>query len=749
MSEKNIARIAVLAATFWVDRPYDYKIPEEFAEKLRPGMRVIVPFALGNRRTEGIVLALAETSKFKNLKNIASVLDDTPVITEEQVKLALWMRERFFCTVYEAVKAMLPAGLWFRDEKPRVRDKTVLMCSLEIPTEEAVIVAAQKKKSAPAQAAILETLCAVGWASVRELSGFTGASRTSIRRLEELGYVSTEPMEVFRRPERRIPEPMPLPELTDDQERIFAGILGLAKIDKAEAALLFGITGSGKTAIYIWLIDAMLRRGKSAILLVPEIALTPQMLLIFSSHFGDDIAVLHSSLTLVERYDEWKRIKNGTAKLVIGTRSAVFAPCENLGIIIMDEEQEQSYKSENNPRYHARDIAKYRCARSDALLLLGSATPDVESRYAAEIGKYAYFELNERYNEQDLPAVELVDMKRELRHGNTGNISSVLLAELRENLLRGEQSILFLNRRGTYRLLTCADCGFTYSCPHCSVSLTYHGSGSRLVCHYCGYSQKPSDECPECAGAIVPVGAGTQLIEEELHARLPGVEVLRMDTDTVKVAGSHNTLLERFERRNIPIMVGTQMVAKGLNLSRVTLVGVISADQALYTGDYRAAERTFSLLTQVIGRSGRGERLGRAVIQTYTPDNETILLAGQQDYERFYAAEIVLRKLLNNPPFSDIFAVTATGENEQAVLSACVAIRDMLMSAMKGREDAFVLGPAPFYVVRVMRRFRYRVLLECTADRETRAVIADIVCHCNTNKAFKGVSVFADCNPSE
>jgi len=749
MHEKTIAKIAVQAATFWLDKPYDYKIPDELAGKIFPGVRVAVPFARGNKRTEGIVLALAEESDYKGLKNVAAVLDDAPVLTPEQLKLALWMHERFFCTVYEAIKAMLPAGLWFRGEKRRIKDKTILMCSLAVPAEEAVLAAAQKKRSSPSQSAVLETLCAVGRAAMREITEFTGASAVSIRRLEAMGYITIEPIEAFRRPEYKTPEQMPPPELSDAQLDAFTGILKLADSGEAGAALLFGITGSGKTAVYIRLIEEMLKRGKSSILLVPEIALTPQMIYIFSSHFGDGIAVLHSSLAVGERYDEWKRIKNGSARVVIGTRSAVFAPCENLGIIIIDEEQETSYKSENGPRYHARDVAKYRCARSGSLLLLGSATPDIESMYAAETGKYSCFSLQERYNELELPNVELVDMKRELRNGVTGNISSVLLSELRENILRGEQSILFLNRRGTYRLLSCTDCGYTYSCPHCSVSLTYHGDSGRLICHYCGYTQRPDEECPECGGGLGHVGAGTQLVEDELHELLPGIEVLRMDTDTVKAAGSHEALFERFEKLRIPIMVGTQMVAKGLNLERVTLVGVISADQSLHSGDYRAAERTFSLLTQVIGRSGRGSRQGRAVIQTMTPDNETILLAGKQDYEGFYRSEISLRRLLNHPPFSDIFAVTATGENEQAVLACCTEIRDMIRRAVSGRPDAVVLGPAPMYVVRVMRRYRYRVLLECRADREARGIIAGIVIHCNTNKAFKGVSVFADYNPPE
>ncbi|MFR5782236.1 MAG: primosomal protein N' [Oscillospiraceae bacterium] len=419
-----------------------------------------------------------------------------------------------------------------------------------------------------------------------------------MRALRDAGLISLEDVPVYRRPEAPEGERQPLPKLNSEQTKAFKGILKLAGGKKASGALLFGVTGSGKTTIYIRLIAEMRRRGKTAILLVPEIALTPQMLRTFSSHFGDDIAVLHSSLSAGERLDEWRRIKNGEAGVVIGTRSAIFAPAEDLGIIIIDEEQEDSYKSENAPRYHARDVAKFRCAQDNALLLLGSATPDVESRWRAEQGSYAYFTLSRRFNEQSMPSVEIVDMKRELRRGNGSSISERLRSEISENLERGEQSILFLNRRGANKLITCVDCGFTYSCPNCSVSLTYHSFSRRLMCHHCGYTHRLDEHCPECGGTLKYVGTGTQKLEEELHGLFPDTPVLRMDTDTVAPAGGHDVLLERFQTERIPIMVGTQMVTKGLNFENVTLVGVISADQSLYAGDYRATERTFSLITR-------------------------------------------------------------------------------------------------------------------------------------------------------
>lgn len=749
MPDVTIAKIAVSGIPFRLDRPFDYAIPLDMKEKVQPGVRVEVPFTRANRRTEGIVLALAPIGAYEKLKPISEVLDETPILTQAQIKLALWMHERFFCTVYEAVKAMLPAGLWFKNGKRRVSDKYVTMAALAVPAEEAAEAAEQRRRRAPQQSELLRTLCAIGRAALPDLREFTGASLQSVRALRDAGLISLEDVPVYRRPEAPEGERQPLPKLNSEQTKAFKGILKLAGGKKASGALLFGVTGSGKTTIYIRLIAEMRRRGKTAILLVPEIALTPQMLRTFSSHFGDDIAVLHSSLSAGERLDEWRRIKNGEAGVVIGTRSAIFAPAEDLGIIIIDEEQEDSYKSENAPRYHARDVAKFRCAQDNALLLLGSATPDVESRWRAEQGSYAYFTLSRRFNEQSMPSVEIVDMKRELRRGNGSSISERLRSEISENLERGEQSILFLNRRGANKLITCVDCGFTYSCPNCSVSLTYHSFSRRLMCHHCGYTQRLDEHCPECGGTLKYVGTGTQKLEEELHELFPDTPVLRMDTDTVAPAGGHDVLLERFQTERIPIMVGTQMVTKGLNFENVTLVGVISADQSLYAGDYRATERTFSLITQVVGRSGRFEKPGRAVIQTFTPENETIRQAARQDYESFYRAEIVLRRLQALPPFTELLCITMSGREESLVLGCAAKARDELLDATRSESGVRVLGPAPLSVLRVNNNYRYRVTLCAPPGRGLRRFVADIVARYSSDKQFRGVSVYADTNPSD
>ena len=748
MSEATVAKIAVSAATYWLDKPYDYLIPEALLGKVKPGVRVTVPFSRGNRRSEGIVLGVSDRSDFDKLKPIESVLDNDPVLTPSQIRLALWMHDRFFCTVYDAVKTILPAGFWFKaDGTRRVNDKTREMISLAVSAEEAFALSQAKRRKAPMQAELLGLLCSVGRVSAQEALYFTGASRQSLKALVNAGLVQTDFEEVFRRPEIWNDDIQTLPVLNSAQSAVYDGLNALLNESSAEAALLCGVTGSGKTSVYIHLIDDVLKAGKSAILLVPEISLTPQMIRTFSGYFGNQVAVLHSSLSLGERYDEWKRAKNGDARLVIGTRSAVFAPFENLGLIIIDEEQEESYKSENSPRYHARDIAKYRCAKTDSLLLLGSATPDIESRYAAETGKYKYFELHERYNEMRLPAVSLVDMKSELRSGNGGNISARLQNELGENLERGEQSILFINRRGANKLISCGECGHIYKCPNCSVSLTYHSSNRRLMCHYCGYSRKPDPFCPDCGGLLTFIGAGTQLIEEELKQLFPDAGVIRMDTDTVKAAGSHEALLEKFREEKIPIMVGTQMVTKGLNFENVTLIGVLSADQSLYCGDYRSGERTFSLITQVVGRSGRGKKPGRAVIQTFTPQNEIIRLAAAQDYDGFYQSEIQLRRLQHTPPFADIISITASGAEESAVLKCCSDIRRILAASVRSRPDVSILGPAPLAVVKVNNRYRYRVNLCCRADKEIRELVSAVLIKLNSSGKYKGVSIFADNNP--
>lgn len=818
----QIAKIALSAATYAIDKPYDYQISDGMTGA-RPGVRVVVPFGAGNRRTEGIILAVEEQpATEKPLKPVLACLDEEPVLDGEGLQTALWVRERWFCTVYDAARAMLPAGLYYalqdcyrlsdgwekdgaleaagtsgmerqvvelvsgrrggleagqlrtafgaRDPGPALRsllkkgvlvretsasrgvgDKKEKLVSLAIPPEEALAQVTPRRRSAPLRYAVVELLAGIGEASAKEVCYFTGAANATLRSLEKSGLVSIREREVFRRAAPEPAEPAGPICLNGEQQQAFAGLDALAQTGKAAVALLYGVTGSGKTQVYLRLIQETLRRGKTALTLVPEIALTPQLMAVFTAHFGAEVAVLHSSLRAGERYDEWKRIRAGKARVVIGTRSAVFAPLKELGLIVVDEEQEGSYKSENVPRYHARDVAKYRAGRSGALLVLGSATPSVETMYRARQGDYHLFTLTRRYNEHALPAVFLADLKEELRDGNRTPLSLPLRQALEENLERGEQSILFLNRRGASRMATCVCCGQVPTCPRCSAYLTYHSANHRLMCHHCGHSEPMPDACPACGGALEFVGAGTQKVEETLHARFPGVEVLRMDADTITAGQTHEELLRRFREERVPILVGTQMVAKGLDFENVTLVGVISADQGLYLDDYRAGERTFSLITQVVGRAGRGSKTGRAIIQTFTPENDVIQAAAQQDYDRFYAQEIGLRRVRGCPPFGSLFVITVSGPEKGQALRVCAFLRDTLrrwLAAPPYRDLACqVLGPAPAAIAKVNNRYRYRLTLAAENTGPMRELAAHLVRCAQADRKNRGVSVTADVDP--
>ncbi len=741
--------IAVSAAVYSIDRPYSYLIPEELCGRVVPGVRVSVPFGRGNKRSEGIVLALTEESVRTELKCVESVLDQEPVFTRDQLKLALWMRERFFCTLYEAARVMLPAGMWYSGDRQRVGDKVQKFVSLAVSSEEALETVKTRRMSAPRQCQVLELLCEVGEAALSDISAFTDAGAQVFKALEKQGMIRVESREVYRRPLFSPGQQASPITLTGEQQTAFDGIRELMDSGKAAAALLYGVTGSGKTSVYIKLCEEALSRGRTALVMVPEIALTPQLMDIFSSRFGEDIAVLHSSLTMGERYDEWKRIRRGDVKVVIGTRSAVFAPLEDLGLIVIDEEQEHTYKSENAPRYHAREVAKYRCVHSNAVLVLGSATPSVESMYAAETGKYKLFTINNRYNSQPLPEVIVVDMRSELKSGNGSSVSSVLREELEKNLENGEQSILFLNRRGASGLVMCGECGYTFRCKNCSVSMTYHSVGKRLRCHYCGWSEAVPEECPDCGGKLKFVGVGTQRLEEELGELFPGVGIVRMDTDTVAKAGSHQKLLNKFKNDRVPILLGTQMVTKGLDFANVTLAAVISADQSLYAGDFRAHERTFSMITQVVGRSGRGEKAGRAILQTFTPDNYVLGLASRQDYMGFYTSEMGMRKLRGVPPYRDMLCVTVTGLDEGMVLRGCVRLMGMLRGALPPEYGASVLGPAPAGVTKVNNRYRYKLTMTFENTKAVRDTVRAVVIAFCSDRENKKLTVFVDADPLE
>lgn len=821
METAVITKVAVSAAPYSIDKPYDYLVPEELLESAVPGVRVTVPFGRGNRDSEGIILARLSGEKLPGLKPLKAVLDREPVLDRAEIELALWMRQRYFCTLFEAVKAILPTGLWYQfqeiwrltegmdriaaDEacarvkkapalldvlfanggsagldtlrdacgedvgttlkalqkagvavcetaaKRKINDKKRRMVELAVSAEDALAVVETKKRTSPARREVICLLVAAGKVSASDICYFTGASMQVLRGLEKAGIVVFSEEEELRVPQNVEVEPGPPIVLNNEQQTAFEKILVLTGKERAEAVLLQGVTGSGKTQVYLRLVQEMLSRGKTAIVLVPEIVLTPQMMRKFSSYFGDKVAMLHSSLRMTERYDQWKRIRRGEVQVVLGTRSAIFAPLRNLGLVILDEEQESSYQSENPPRYHTRDIAKYLCARDRAILVLGSATPAVETAWAAEEGIYHQALLRRRYNDRSLPRVILADLRQEIREGNPGLISGILRAELEQNIARGEQSILFLNRRGNSRYVLCGECGHVPECPRCSVALTYHSANGRLMCHYCGHSERVCETCPVCGGIMKHVGTGTQKVEEELRELFPETGILRMDADTA--AGGHEKILRQFERKRVPILLGTQMVAKGLDFEGVTLVGVLAADLSLYVDNYRAAERTFSLLTQVVGRAGRGGRDGRAVIQTYTPGNDVIQCAARQDYQSFYQSEIRMRRLRRYPPFADIFTFTVSGTEEGSVLRAAAGLRETLrrlcMAPELRESQPEVLGPAPAPVLKMNNRYRYRCILIGKNDRVTREQVSWLLKEFANNRANRGLNMFVDCNTME
>lgn len=819
METADMVKVAVSAAPYSIDKPYSYLVPDALAAAAVPGVRVMVPFGRGNKESEGLILARVQEPKLPGSKAIRQILDPEPVLDKAGIDLALWMRGRYFCTVFEAVKTILPAGLWYglreiwslamepetarsaavgipgawqvldllekqggkadirvlrdvlgdgaekplkamkkaeiltceTDAKRKIADKSHRMVELAVNTEDAYALTEPKRRSAPARYEVVNFLATAGRTPAAEVSYYTGASARTLKTMEKAGLIAFSEEEELRVPSLDDVEPGPEIVLNEEQQRAFEEILGRVQAAKPSVTLLHGVTGSGKTQVYLRLVQETLALGKAAMVLVPEIVLTPQMMRKFSSYFGSRVAMLHSSLKMTERYDQWKRIRRGEVDVVLGTRSALFAPLKNLGLIIMDEEQEGSYQSENVPRYDAREVAKYLCVREKAALVFGSATPTVETAWAAEQGSYQKALLRRRYNENALPEVLIADLRQEILNGNPGLISTPLRQELEKNLAAGEQSILFLNRRGSSRMLLCGECGYVPQCPRCSTAMTYHSANGRLMCHYCGHSEPAADTCPECGGWMKHVGAGTQKVEEELRELFPEAGILRMDADTT--AGGHEEILQTFERERVPILLGTQMVAKGLDFENVTLVGVLSADISLYVDNYRAAERTFSLLTQVVGRAGRGGKTGRAVIQTYTPGNDVIRCAARQDYDAFYESEIRMRRLRRYPPFADLFTVTISGTEEGRVLRAAVSVRETLRQLCRRPELAAgepeVLGPAPAPVVKVNNRFRYRCTLVGKNDKATREMLAWLQKDFAKDSANRGMNLFVDHNAAD
>jgi primosomal protein N' (replication factor Y) len=819
LTKANIAKIAVDNTAFHFDKTYDYRVPDELLESAKRGCRVTVSFGNTSKKRQGLIMELSPAAECggRRLKPILSVLDKKPLLNDEMLSLVYWLKERTFCTLYEAVKAILPSGINHKiieafaaapsqqrqgkelsdDEREiadylagrpgfvrgerilsrfghaadsdillKMTEKEVLernydavrnVGDLQVKmirlTPEFLSGELSPPKLTKKQNEVVELLCDLGSACVREVCYFTGFTQSVPLSLCSKGIAETYDNEAYRSPHGALPERLECEDvlLTDEQEAAFQSLYEQYKNGRGGASLLFGVTGSGKTNVYMKLADKVISDGRGIILMVPEISLTPQALDIFRARYGEKTAVFHSALSVGERLDEWKRVKNGEALMVVGTRSSVFAPFDNLGLIIIDEEQESTYKSENSPRYSARDVARFRCAKNDALLVLSSATPSVETYAAALKGRYTLNTLSERYGAAVLPEVKTVDMCAEQRCKNSSELSAALISDLKKNLEDGQQSILLINRRGYHTFASCTSCGHVLTCPSCSISMTYHQANGRMMCHYCGYTAPYSQVCPSCEKpAVKHSGFGTQKVEDDLARELPEARILRMDTDSTMSRRSHEEKLCSFSRRDYDILIGTQMVAKGLDFENVTLAAVVSVDRQLYSDDYRSLERTFALLTQVIGRSGRGKYKGRAIIQTMTPENEIIALAAKQDYNAFFKTEIEVRKALVYPPFCDICVVGFIGENELFVRSAAKESleRIILLSSEKYSGEKFiVLGPMPARVLKVNNKFRHRMIIKCRNSSGFRRMISELLCVMGGDSRFSGVTTYADMNP--
>ena len=758
-------------------------------------------------------VALADESEVSSYKNVLSVLDPQPLLDREMIHLAEIIRERTFCTYFTAAKALLPGGMCMKTEnvyrfaegatslpgiqdpdgvkllelirsssKPLRESSILKKCGLssaslleklvksgyvtketlafqqvsEITVQmvrltDAASAGLNEAKLTPKQRSVYNLLCDIETGSVKEICYYTGVTPAVVKTLEKNGICELYDLPVTRArtdyeaDDRELP-----PVLSEIQNNAFASLYDAYRRGRGETALLFGVTGSGKTNVYLSLIDKVLADGKNVIVLVPEISLTPQTILLFEKRFGNAIAVLHSGLSIGERRDTFFRIKKGDVRVVIGTRSAVFAPLQNIGAIIVDEEQEHTYKSEMSPRYDARIVAKYRCAYHKALLVLASATPSVESYAKAIDGKYVLCELGQRYGQAVLPEVITVDMTEKKNANRYSAISEPLGLALEENLKQKKQSILLVNRRGYNTFVACESCKTVVTCPKCSISLTYHSANNRLMCHYCGYSIPFTDTCPKCANKNIRyAGFGTQRVEQELKSRFPAASVLRMDADTTTAKNSHEKALSAFASGEYDILIGTQMVAKGLDFPNVTVVGIISADNELYNDDFRSAERTFDLITQVTGRAGRGDLPGRAYIQTVFPDNEILSVAARQDYKSFFRNEISLRRAMIYPPYCDICKIGFSAESESKAFYAANVFLQQIVNKNDSSDGLplIILGPLAPKVAKINNLYRQKLIIKCKNNGAFRTLIGDTMKQVMQMKESKDVNIYAVMNP--
>lgn len=802
----KIAEIAVSSTAYSFDCLFSYAVPDEMSGKLKKGCRVLVPFGRGNQSRTGMVMSVKDGDSTK-LKCVLSQIDMEPILSDELISLAEYMRDTAFCTYYEAVRAMLPPAMNVKisekisvcrdfcgeltdeekflfaqlcecDEKSlsgllqeceseilnklkekgavtadnvfrnAVGDNTVKMVRLT----EKYVTSPEEFKLTPKQKKAAELLSEYGSASEKELAYMCGVTTTVIKRLAANGAAEEFECEVLRGVEVSECEKRDINSivLSEQQQKVYNEISAQLEKNQPQCFLLHGVTGSGKTSVFEKLIDKTISIGRKAILLIPEISLTPQILRRFRGLFGDRVAVIHSSLSLGQRLDEYKKIKRGEADIVIGTRSAVFAPLENIGIIIMDEEGERSYKSDSSPRYNTSDIAKFRIKQSGGVLVLASATPTIESYYNAQRGIYKLLEMKKRYSSNPLPEVRVIDMNLEREDGNTTEFSRELTQQINLNLKNGEQTILLLNRRGYHTIISCCSCNEPVYCPNCTVPMTFHKPNGMLMCHYCGYTSEMVKTCAKCGGEkFKKTGFGTQRLEEELETLFPTARILRMDADTTFSRYAYEEKFNAFGRGEYDIMIGTQMIGKGLDFPNVTLVGVLSVDKSLFAGDFRSYERTFSLITQVVGRGGRGSKKGRAYLQTFMPDHYVMCLAAEQDYISFYNEEIAIRRAMIFPPVCDMCIIGISGITEFGVKTASDRIIDV-MSEYFGKNNPStpirVLGPLKCSYGKINGKYRYRIIIKCKNTPEIRNAVREILSTASKLRECAKITMYADMN---
>lgn len=729
-----------------LDKPFDYAVPESMLCKISVGMRVIVPFGAKNKLTEGYVLSITDHTQVPRirLKEISSLCEDDFMLLEQFIPIVEWMRQEYHCTYIDAIKCFVPPAAK-KVKSPKYMD----IISLTASQQQIADFIENNSRRAPVMCKVLMLLMDQPELAKEDIILNTWASTQTFISLKNRGFISIRKEEIYREADAEIQGTNKIVSLTPEQKHCIEVAQEQLSSPEKKPLLLRGVTGSGKTEVYMQITEQTLAMGKSVIMLIPEISLTPQTVANFRGRFGKSIAILNSRLSAGERYDEWRRIRRGEARVVIGARSAIFAPCPNLGAIIIDEEHEDSYKSDNSPRYNACEIAHVRSRVENTLLLMGSATPDVVHYYQASQGDYILLRMENRIG-SGFPSVQVCDMRREIELGNRTMFSKPLYDALKEITESDFQGILLLNRRGYAESVSCRSCGFVYKCPHCNVSLTYHKQNNLLKCHYCGYATYMQPLCPSCGSRYIKAfGRGTQKLEQELQGLFPGITVLRMDADTTMTKGAHHRILKAFEEKKYKLLVGTQMVAKGLDFENVVLVGLIAPDMTLNMPEFKSAERVFRLISQASGRAGRGKHPGKVILQSYQPEHYAVQAAVANDYEAFYSADLQMRKMGYYPPFSRILRLLFSSADEAAAQQEAQTAAELLKERLHAFEDSthILLSPAP--IERIHDKYRWHVIAKYSPkDPKPHMLLHQAVNEILEHNDFARVRLAVDFSPS-